>query len=42
MHQSASHDVEALLSTLVQELEQIWGLQAASALLSAEAPSFWF
>ena len=42
MHPSAPNDMEALFSTLVQELEQIWGLQAASSLLSAEAPSFWF
>jgi DNA/RNA-binding domain of Phe-tRNA-synthetase-like protein len=42
MHPSAPADMEALLSTLGQELEQVWGVQATSARLNAHAPLFWF
>jgi len=42
MHLSAPADMEALVSTLGQEIEQIWGVQATTARLSAQAPLFWF
>lgn len=42
MHLSAPADMETLVSMLGQEIEQIWGVQATTARLSAQAPLFWF
>ena len=42
MHPSAPADMQALVNTLGQEFGQIWGVQATTAQLSAQAPLSWF